>query len=164
MQRVHLVVDQVTLRHRIVVIKRVTPLGLGEVIAHKVEQVERVHVVEHGQIELIEYLLVQRVEVLSVVHDDFAICSGYEPFVVRLEIRKFKRIDCSVYRDERHHPDAERIPRLYEDQNDLSVPRCSQDVISAWQNLHGNDVVYDALAIFESPLFLGLVWILILNP
>ena len=80
----HLVVDQVALGQRVVVIEGVDSLGLCEAVVDVLLHVEAVHEDESRRVGLVEELLFERVAVLSVVDQYFAICGSGKPLVIRL--------------------------------------------------------------------------------
>jgi len=74
------------------VIQCITPPGLRIPIIGVVLDVEGIHEVELRRLEFVEYFLVQRVKILSVVNNNLSISCGHEPFVVRFEVGEVERI------------------------------------------------------------------------
>lgn len=140
-------------------IERVAPPCLGVSVAHIVLKIKRVHIIELRRLQLVKEFLIQRVEVLSVVHNHFAICSCHQPLVVGFQVRVFKCIDRCVDRDQRVNLDGQRRPRIHEDQDNLSVFGCCQNVVSTWQYLDRNNIV-DHCLLF---LVIFLVGVLVFN-
>jgi hypothetical protein len=81
---VDFIINQVSLGHGVVVVQSVAPLSLHVAIARIVQGVEAVHKVKLWRFVDVKDFLVQRVEILSVVNDDFSIGCGNKPLVVGL--------------------------------------------------------------------------------
>ena len=77
-------------------IKCVASSGLRIGVADVVKKVEWIHVVEDWGLELVKDLLVEAVEVFSVVDYHLAIRCADEPLVVRLKVWEVELIDLSV--------------------------------------------------------------------
>ena len=132
---IHFVVHQIFLRQRVVVVQCVAPPSLGVPVGYVVKQVEGVHVIENWRLHLVKDLLVQRVEILTVVNDDLAVGRCHQPFVVGLQVREIERVDRGLDANQRDHFDREGKPIVHEDQDDLSVSRSAQNVVAAWKYL-----------------------------
>jgi len=63
-------------------IECVDTLGLCEAVVNVFLHVEAVHEYEIGRLRLFKELLLERVAVLSIVHDYFAVSCANEPLVV----------------------------------------------------------------------------------
>ena len=86
----HFVVDQVSLSQWVVVIKGVYSLGLSEAVINILLHVETVHEDESWRVSFIKELLLERIAILSIVDEYFAISCGSQPLIVRLEERDIK--------------------------------------------------------------------------
>ena len=73
-------------------VQSVASLRLHEVVLQEVKSIEIVHEVVNWRLGLVEYLLTQRIEVLSVVNDHFAVLSREQPLVVWLQVRVLEAV------------------------------------------------------------------------
>ena len=93
-------------------IKSVHSFCFCEEIVDILLDIEAIHEDEGRRLILFEQLLLERVAVLSVVDDDFAIGSAYEPFVVGLEEADVKAVQRSVHTCQVLDRNGQRRPRF----------------------------------------------------
>ena len=75
MHWVNLVVDEISFGHRVIVVHGVAPSRLRVSVGHIILEIERVHEIELRGLLLVEDLLVQGVEIFSVINDHFSVAS-----------------------------------------------------------------------------------------
>jgi hypothetical protein len=80
----HFIIDQISLRQRIVVIQSVHPFRFSEAIVHIFLHIEAVHEDKSWRFAPLEQLLLERITVLSIVDNYFPISCANEPLIVRL--------------------------------------------------------------------------------
>lgn len=73
-------------------------LYLRVAIVHILLHIEAVHVDESWRLTLLEQLLLERVAVLSIIDDDFAISSADKPFVIRFKEADVEAVQGCVQR------------------------------------------------------------------
>ena len=93
-------------------IKRVHALRLCEEIVDVLLDIEAIHVDESRRLILLEQLLLERVAILSVVDNDFAVGSANEPFVVGLQEADVKAVQRCVQTCQVLDRDGQRCPRF----------------------------------------------------
>ena len=114
--RTNLIIDQVTLGQRVIMVECVDTLYLSVAIVHILLHIEAVHVDESWRLTLLEQLLLERVAVLSIIDDDFAISSADKPFVIRFEEADVEAVQGCVQRYQVLDRNCKRPPDLHVDQ------------------------------------------------
>ena len=130
-------------------IKRVHALRLSEEIVNILLDIEAVHEDEGGRLILLEQFLLERVAILSVVDNDFAIGSANQPFVVGLQEADIEAVQRRVHACQVLNRDGQRSPRLNMDEEDLSVLCRAEQVLAARQDSNRDYVVQKIIAVFR---------------
>ena len=78
-------------------VKCVHTLSLREIIVNILLHIKTIHEDEGRRLVLLEQLLLERVTVLSIVDNDFAIGSADKPFVVWFQETDIKAVQCCVH-------------------------------------------------------------------
>jgi hypothetical protein len=79
------------------VIQGVCALRLCELVVYVVKEIEGIHVVELWWVFLIEYFLLVRVKIFSIVYDNFTIACANKPLIVGFQERNIKRMNLSIH-------------------------------------------------------------------